>query len=177
MKRGGIEEIVISCIFLTSSVWSVPVSPECQCWHQHIPFPLHQTFHPWSSKQALENVHRNVQSFLLTHARGISPVWHWVSGRHFALCGASSFSFAFWVGSSRMVVVHLVCSAHMPEHKGAPIMGWWEEVSSGGGLVSAWSAGSSWGRKGHLQQSGIPLYMVPPPNSLSSFSSLCRCQL
>ena len=43
MKIGGIEEIVTSWIFLTSSV---PPYPECQHWHLHIPFPVHQTFSP-----------------------------------------------------------------------------------------------------------------------------------
>ena len=28
-KKGEIEEIVISCIFQTSSMWSVPPRPEC----------------------------------------------------------------------------------------------------------------------------------------------------
>ena len=132
VKRGGIEEIVISHIFQTSSVWSVPLPLECQYWHLHIPFTLHQVFHPWSSKVAPENILQNAWSFLLTHPRGVSPVLHGVSGKHLTLCGTSSFSLAFWVGSSRTVVVHLVCSAHTPEHKGAPITGvmrkswfWW----------------------------------------------------
>ena len=34
--------------------------------HPHIPSPLHQTFHPWYSKKAPENVLQNAQSFLLT---------------------------------------------------------------------------------------------------------------
>ena len=112
MKRGGIEEIMISHIFLISSVWSVPLPPEWWHWCLHISFPLHHTFHTWSSKEALENILRNVWSFLLTHPRGVSPVWHWAGGRHLALCGAFSFSLAFWISSSRMVVAHLVCSAH-----------------------------------------------------------------
>ena len=131
-KRGGFGEIATGCIFLISSVWSVPLPRECQCWHPHILFPLHWPFHPWSSKEALNNVLRNVLNFLLMCLTGVSPVWCWASGRHFALCGASSLSLAFWAGSSRMVVAHLVCSAHTPEHKGGPIMGemrrswfWW----------------------------------------------------
>ena len=123
MKGGGIEEIMISHIFLTSSVWSVPPPPECWHWCPHIPFPPHWTFNPWSSKDALGNILRNAQSFLLTHPSEVSHVWCWASGRHFALCGTFSFSLTFWVGSSRMVVVHLVHSAHTPEHKGAPITG------------------------------------------------------
>ena len=123
MKRGGIEEITIGHIFLTSSVWSVLLHPEYWCWCLHIPFPLHQTFHPWSSKEAVENVLKNVLSFLLTHPRGVLPVWCWASSRHFALYGAFSFSRAFQVGSSRMVVANLVCSAHTPVHEGAPITG------------------------------------------------------
>ena len=175
MKRGGIEEIAISCIFLTWLVWSVPPPPEHWHWCLQIPIPLHWTFHPWSSKEALENILRNVWSFLFTHPRGVLPVWHWAGGRHFALCSTSSFSLTFWVGPSRMVVVHLVCSVHTPEHKEAPIMEWWwEEVDSIGGLMSFQSDGSSQGRKGHLQQSSFPLHMVPPPTGLSPFSSLCR---
>ena len=122
-KGDGFEEIVISHIFQTSSVWWVPLPPECQHWCPHIPFPLHWTFYPWSSRDAPENIFSNVQSFLLTHPRGVSPVWHWASSRQFALCGASSFSLTFQVGSSRMVVAHLVHSACTSEHKGTPIMG------------------------------------------------------
>ena len=132
MKRGGMEEIMVNCFFLTSLVWSVPPHPECWCKHLHIPFPLHWIFHPWSSKEASENILKNAWSFLLTHPRGVLPVWCWAGGRHFALCGAFSFSLALWVGSSRMVVAHLVCSAHTLVHKGVPIMGvmrrswfWW----------------------------------------------------
>ena len=66
---------------------------------------------------------RNAQSFLLGWPRGVPPVWCWASGRHLALCGVSSFSLTLQVGSSRTVVSHLVCSAHTPDHKGAPIMG------------------------------------------------------
>ena len=123
MKRGGIEEIVISCVFLILSVWSVPLPPECQHWCLKSPFPLHQTFHPWSSKEVQENVLRIVQSFLLSHPREVSPVWHWASSRHSAFCGAPLFSLTFQVGSSRMVVAHLVHSAHTPEHKGASFTG------------------------------------------------------
>ena len=131
-KWDGVEEIMVSCILQTSSVWSIPLPPEHQCWCLHIPFPLHQMFYLWSSKDTHENILRNAQSFLLTHPRGVSPVWHWASGRQFTLCDASSFLLTSWVGSSRMVVAHLVCSAHTPEHKVAPITGvmrksqfWW----------------------------------------------------
>ena len=122
MKRGGIEEVTIGHIFLISLVWSVPPPPECWYWCLHIPFPLHWTFHPRSSKEVLDNVLRNMQNILLTHPRGVSPVWHWAGSRLFALYGASSFLLTFWAGSSRTVAVHLVHSAHTPEHKGAPIM-------------------------------------------------------
>ena len=105
MKRGGIKGIVVIHIFLTSSVWSVPPPPEHWHWCLHSPFPLYQTFHLWSSKEALENILRNAQNFLLICPRGASPVWCWAKGKHFALCGAFSFSQAFCVGSSRMVVV------------------------------------------------------------------------
>ena len=123
MKRGGIKEMMISHIFQTTLVWPVPPTPECWHWCLYISFPLHWTFHSWSSKEAPENILRNAQSFLLTHPRGVSPVWCWAGGRQFTLCGTSSFPLAFQVGSSRMMVMHLVHSAHTPEHKGAPIMG------------------------------------------------------
>ena len=122
MKRGVIEEITIIHIFLTSSVCSVPLPPEYKYWCLHIPFCLHQTFYPWSSKEATENVLRNAQKFLLIHPRGVSPVSCWVGGRNFAHCGTSSFSLTFKVGSSMTVVAHFVHSAHTPEHKGAPIL-------------------------------------------------------
>ena len=57
LNRGGVEVIIASCIFWASPVWSVPPPPEH--WHVgfHTPLiPLHQTFHPWSSKEALENI-------------------------------------------------------------------------------------------------------------------------
>ena len=60
--------------------------------------------------------------------------------------------------------------------KELPLWWWWEEVDSNGGLMSVQSAGSSWGMKGCLQQSCVPLHMVPPPTGLSPFSSLCRHQ-
>ena len=131
-REVGLMKSQLVCIFLTSSVWSVPLYPECRHWCPHIPFPLHQTFHPWSRREALENVLSNVKNFLLTHPREVSPVWYWASGRHFAPCDTAPFSLTFQVSSSRLVVAHFVCSAHTPEHKGAPIMGvmrrsqfWW----------------------------------------------------
>ena len=173
-KRGGIEEIAISHIFLTSLVWSIPPPPECWCWCPHIPFPLHQTFHPWSNKEAPENILRNAWSFLLTCPRGVLPVWCWASSRHFALFGPSSFSLTFWVGSSRVLLVHLVCLALAPEHKGAPITGVMRKSWFQWELVSVWSTGFLQGRKGCLQQLCVPLCTVPPPTGLSPFSSLCR---
>ena len=177
MKRGGIDEITIGHIFLTLLVWSVPLPPECQHWCLHIPFTLHQTFHLWSSKEPPENILRKAWNFLLTCPRGVSPVWHWVSGRHFVLYGTTSFFLAFWVGSSRMMVHTLSTQLIHLNKKEPPLQGWWEEVDSSGGLMSVWSTGSSWGRKGCLQQSCVPLPMVPSPTSLSPFSSLCRHQL
>ena len=150
-------------------VWSVPPPPEHWHWHLHIPFPLHWTFHHGSSKEAQENVLRNAWDFLFTHPREVLPVWHWASGIHFALCGASLFSLTFSVGSSSKVAGHLVCSAHTPEHNVAPIMGVMRKIDSSGGLMGIWSAGSSWGRNGCLQQSCIPLCTVPPPTGLSPF--------
>ena len=66
MNRGGIEEMAIGHIFLTSSVWSVPLPPECQHWCLHIAFPLHHTFHPWSSKEAPENILRNITPIVIS---------------------------------------------------------------------------------------------------------------
>ena len=39
-----------------------------------------------------------------------------------------------------MVVAHLIHSAHIPQHKGAPIVGVMRKVNSSGGLISAQSA-------------------------------------
>ena len=90
----------------------------------HTPLiPLHQTFHPWSYKEALENVQMNVWSFLLIHPRGVSPVWCWAKDWQFTLCGASSVSLYSIVCSSSMVVVHLAYLAHMTIQKGVPSVG------------------------------------------------------
>ena len=79
--------------------------------------------------------------------------------------------------SSRMVVVHLVHVAHTTIQRGVPSVGAMRKVSFVGGLVSILSTGSSWGRKGHLQQPGTPLHMFPSPTSPSHSSFHCRHQL
>ena len=99
----------------------------------HTPLvPLHQTFHAWSSKEALENIWMKAWSFLFTHPRGVSPVWHWAGNGQFTLCGTSSVSLSSWFCSSRVVVVHLACLAHMTVQRGVPSVGamrksqfWW----------------------------------------------------
>ena len=88
----------------------------------HTPLvPLHQTFHPWSSGDALVNVQRNAQTFLFTHARGVSTVCPWAGGRQFTLCGASSISLPSRVCSSRVVVVHLFHSVCTTVQGGYPL--------------------------------------------------------
>ena len=100
----------------------------------------------WASMSILyplEKILKNVQSFLLTCPREsqwsgtglVEDTWHSV--------GTFSFSLTFQVGSSRMVVVNLVHSAHTPVHKKLPLWGWWEEVNFNGGLMSFQSTGSS----------------------------------
>ena len=99
----------------------------------HTPLiPLHQTFHPWSNKEAPENIWMNKWSFLFTHPRGASPVWCWASDGQFTLCGASSVSLPSRVCSSRLVVVHLSHLAQMIIQRGVPSVGamrkswvWW----------------------------------------------------
>ena len=96
-----------------------------QLWNAYIdvhtpPIPLHQTFYPLSSKEALGHVQMNAQSFLFTHPRGVSPVWCWGNNRQFAVCGTSSVSLSSGVCSSRMVVVHLAHLAHMIIQRGVP---------------------------------------------------------
>ena len=46
---------------------------------------LHQSFHPWSNRDTLENIQRIPQSFLFTQLRGVSTVCHWASNRQLAL--------------------------------------------------------------------------------------------
>ena len=53
----------------------------------------------------------------------------------------------------------------------------WEKVGFGGGLMSIWSAGFSWGRKGCLLQFDAQLHTVPSSTNPSPFSSPCRHQL
>ena len=138
----------------------------------HIPLiPVHQTFHPWSSKEVPENVWRNEWSFVLTQPRGVSPVWHWASDEHCALCGTSSVSLPSGVCFSRVVVVHLAHLAHMTAQRGVPSIGVMWKIGFGGGLGRVLSAVSSWGRKGCLQQPGNSLHTVLPPTSPSPSSS------
>ena len=86
------------------------------CWNANAdfytpPIPLHWTFHSLSIQKALGNICMNMQSFLFTHPRVVSPVWCWASDRQFALCGVSSVSLASRVCSYRVVLVHLACLA------------------------------------------------------------------
>ena len=46
IKRGGVEDIVVSWIFQASLVWSVPLLPECWCWLPHTPSPCTSIFSP-----------------------------------------------------------------------------------------------------------------------------------
>ena len=94
--------------------------------------PVHWTFHPWSSKEALENFQMNAQSFLFTHPSGLLPVCCWASDGQFTLCGTSSVSLSSRYCSSRVVVVHLACIAHTTIQRGVPSVGairkgqfWW----------------------------------------------------
>ena len=90
----------------------------------HTPLtPLHQTFHPWSSKEAPENVQMKVQSFLFIHPRGVLPVWCWAGDGQFTLCGTSSVSLPSGFCSSRVVVAHLSCLAHTTIQRGVPSVG------------------------------------------------------
>ena len=176
MKKGGVKEIVVGHIFWALPVWSVPPPPKHWHWHPHTQVPLHWTFHPWSNKEAPENVLRNAQSFLFTQPKGVSPVWHWAGGRQFTPCSTSLFS----LYQSLLLQDGGGTPHSLSPHtwsKGIPIMGWWEKVHSDGGLMSVQFAGFSQGRKGHLQQLGTPLHMVPPPTDPSLFSSLGRYQL
>ena len=75
------------------------------------PVTLHQTFHPWSSKKAPENIQRNAWSFLFTQPRRVSSVCHWTGDGQFTLCGAS-VSLSSRVCSSRLVMVHPAQLAH-----------------------------------------------------------------
>ena len=96
------------------------------------PIPLHQTYNPLSSQEALRNVHMNAQSFLLTHPRGVLSVWCWASNWQLTLCGTSSVSLSSRVSSSRAVLVHLVHLACTDIQRGVPSVGvirksqfWW----------------------------------------------------
>ena len=138
----------------------------------HTPLiPLHWTFHPWSSKEALGNIQRNAWHFLFTQ-----PIWCLAGNRQFALCGTSSISLPSGAGSSRVVMVILASLACTTIHRGVPSVGAMRKTVSGG-LMSILSAGSSSGRKGHLQQPGTTLHTAPPPTNPSLSSCPCRHQL
>ena len=122
MKRGAVEEVMVSCVFWPL-VWSVPLSTDCLCCHCHIPDPLYWTVHPLSNKEALRNVLTNALSPLFTHPRGVLPVWCWASNGQFNLCGTFSVSFPSRVCSSRKVVVHLACLVCMTVWRGVPSVG------------------------------------------------------
>ena len=85
MKRGGVEVIRDGCdqYFHGQNANVEFYTP---------PITLHQTFHPLSSLEALENVCMNTHSFLFILPRGVSPIWCWASNGQFTLCGASSVS-------------------------------------------------------------------------------------
>ena len=91
-------------------MWSVPPTPECQCWLLHTSYPSNQTFHSLSIQDALANIQKNAQSLLLTTPRGVLPVWCWAGNGQFTLCGTFSV-LLFCICSSRVVVVHLACLA------------------------------------------------------------------
>ena len=141
--------------------------------------PLHQTFHPWSKRNTLENLRRITQSFLFTQPRGVSAVCCWASasGRQFTLCGNSSVSLFSGVCSSRAVRVHQACLACMTIQRGVPSAGVVRKVSFSGRLMSILSTGSFTRYEGLPQQLYVPLYMLPPPTGPSLPSSPCRCQL
>ena len=97
MKRGGVEVIMASHIFKPSLVWSVVLPLECWHWLLHTPYPLHWTFHPLSSQEALGNVCMNVQSLLFTHPRRVLPVLCWTSDKnlYFVVLPQSHFPLEF----------------------------------------------------------------------------------
>ena len=106
----------------------------------------------------------NAQSLILTHPRGVSPIWCWASDGQFALCGAYSVSLFSWVCSSMVFVVHLACLVHMTIQRGVPSVGQWGKSIL---VEDLWmsSAGSIQGRKGCPQQCDAILCMVPPYTS------------
>ena len=55
--------------------------------------PLYQTFYPWSSKEAPENVW---MSFLFTHPREDSPVWCWANEGKIHTLWCSISLIPFW---------------------------------------------------------------------------------
>ena len=112
--------------------------------------PLHWTVHPWSKKEALENIQRNAWSFLFTQPRGVWSVWCWAGDGQFALFGTFSVSLSFRICSSKVVVVPPTCLACTPIQRGVPSVGGTTRCPLGGGLMGVLSTGFSWGRKGHL---------------------------
>ena len=81
MKRDGVEVIMTSHIFLMLT-------------HQISP-SLYIEFFILGLARRLLKIFSGMQSYLLTHPRGVLPVWCLAIGRHFALCGISSFSLTF----------------------------------------------------------------------------------
>ena len=122
MKRGGIEKVMVNHV-QASLVWSILCFQNAIMDIHTLPVPLHWTSHPLSSKEALENVWVNAQSFQFTHPRAVSPVWHCASNRQSALCCTSSVSLSPGVCSSRVVVVHLAWLVHMIIQRGVSSVG------------------------------------------------------
>ena len=94
--------------------------------------PLHQMFHPWSNRDAPENVWRIAQSFLFTQPRGVSTVCCWASGKQFTLHGTSSVSLLSRVCFSKVEGMHQACLACLTIQRGVPSTGtmrksqfWW----------------------------------------------------
>ena len=178
IKRGEVELIMVSCILLTSPVWSVPPLQEHQCWLPYIPDPSTVSFHPWSNRDAPENVWRRAQSFLFTQPRGVPTACCWAGGRQFTLCGASSVSIPSRVCSSRVMVVHQGHLACTTIQRGVPFAGamrkswyWWRTYE----CPVCWF---------FVRYKGTPsatwvflLHTVPPPTGPSLSSSPCRYQL
>ena len=130
MKTGGDEFIMASCILLASPVLSGPLLSEHWHWLPYTPLiPLHQTFHPWSNRDALKKFWWVAQSFLFTQPRGVSTVCCWACSRQFTIHGVSSVSLLSGVCCPRVVVVkqtHLAC---MTIHRRSPLQEQWEKVS------------------------------------------------
>ena len=123
MKRGG-GELIVAVV----SFWHHCCDQYLHHWNTNVdsltfPVPLHQMFHPWSNRDAPENILRIAQSFLFTQARGVSTICCWASSRQFTLCGTFSDSLLSRVCSSRAVGVHCASLACMTIQRGAPSAG------------------------------------------------------